>query len=140
MSWLSCKYKNSSCAIVNEVELRHELRDRVSKIEILIKQLAKKLNIKTIIVTAGKKGAYLYQKNKNKIIFCPGFAKNVVDSIGAGDAMLAFFSLFLSTNNKDYELGLFLSSMATAQVTENYGNKQKISFNKLLKSVLYILK
>ena len=41
------KYKNCNWAIINEVELRHELRDRYIDIKKLMVKLANKLQIKT---------------------------------------------------------------------------------------------
>ena len=63
------KYKNSTWAIINEVELRHELRDRYTDIKNLMFKLSKKLVIKNLIVTAGKNGSYYYNsKSKNLFI------------------------------------------------------------------------
>ena len=45
---------------MNAQELRHELRNKNEKIEILAKKLAKIINIKNLIVTRGSEGAFLY--------------------------------------------------------------------------------
>ena len=44
-------YRDIDCTIINESELRLELRDRESNIETLMKKLAKTLQIKTLVVT-----------------------------------------------------------------------------------------
>ena len=134
------KYKNSNWAIINEVELRHELRDRYDDIKKLMIKLSKKLKIKNLIVTCGKDGAYYYSYRNNKFIFCPAFAKNVVDKIGSGDSFMSIFSIMNKCFPKDISLSLFLSSLATSQVLEDFGNARTIKLENLLKAVKYILK
>ena len=134
------KYKNCNWAIINEVELRHELRDRYDSIKKLMVKLANKLQIKNLIVTCGKDGAYYYSSKKNKFTYCPAFAKNVVDKIGSGDAFMSIFSIINNCFPKDINLSLFLSSLATSQVLEDFGNAKVIKLNNLLKATKYILK
>jgi len=134
------KYKNVQCAIINEVELRHEMRNRYEDIRKLISRLSKKLKIQNLIVTAGKKGSYHFNSKKGKITFCPAFASNVIDKIGSGDAYMAIFSIMNLVFPKDPNISLFLSSLATAQVLEGFGNEKSIKLINLLKSLKYILK
>ena len=49
------KYKGANCAIINEVELRHELKDKHSNIKFTT-QTFKKFKIKFLVVTVGKNG------------------------------------------------------------------------------------
>ena len=134
------KYKNSNWAIINEVELRHELRDRYENIHNLMIKLSKKLRIKNLIVTCGKKGVYYYSGKTNKFIYCPAFAKNIVDKIGSGDAFMSIFSILNKCFPKQIRLSLFLSSLATTQVLEGFGSGRVIELNSLLKATKYILK
>ena len=134
------KYKNVQCAIINEVELRHEMRNRYEDIRKLISRLSKKLKIQNLIVTAGKKGSYHFNSKRGKITFCPAFASNVIDKIGSGDAYMAIFSIMNLVFPKDPNISLFLSSLATAQVLEGFGNEKSIKLINLLKSLKYILK
>ncbi len=134
------KFNGYQYAIINEVELRHELRDRSSKIQDLIKSLSRKLNISNLIVTAGKKGSYLYNKTSRKLIFCPALAVKIVDKVGAGDAMLSFFSLATAIDKKNPEFALFFGSLAAAKNIENQANKFPIKKEELLKSCYYFLK
>ena len=50
-------------------------------------------NIKTIIVTAGEKGCYVFTE---QFVFVPGSPAKVVDAVGAGDAFSAAFMHVLS--------------------------------------------
>ncbi len=134
------KYKKAQFAIINEVELRHEMRDRISEIEILIKLMSKKLEINTLVVTAGTKGSYAYSRKKNKVYHCASFAKNVVDKIGAGDNFMSIFSLVSNYSKGDLMLPLFIASLSTIDVLSGYGNQNSSNLSSLKKRIMYILK
>ena len=87
------KFKNVNCVLINETEMRHELRDREASTKNLIISLSKKLKSKSIIVTRGNEGSIFYESQKRNFITCPAFATNISDKVGAGDAMLAVISL-----------------------------------------------
>ena len=50
------KYKNFDCLVINEKEIRHEMRNRSSDLKNLIKKLSSDQKIKNLIVTRGKLG------------------------------------------------------------------------------------
>ena len=132
-------YKNIDCAIINETELRHELRDRESDIETLMKQLTNNLLIKNMVVTQGTSGATLYSAEDERYHNCPAFAEKVVDKIGAGDAMLALLSCSIK-NGFDPDLSLFVGSLAAAQSVETIGNSVPVNKIKLLKTFSHAIK
>ena len=104
----------------------------------MARTLKKMINSKYISVTQGKKGAILI-KNDNITVTCPGFAVQVVDKIGSGDALLALLSVCLYSNF-DEDLSLFISSIAAAQSVETIGNSYPVSKVKLLKTISHLLK
>ena len=132
-------YNNFDTLIINEKEIRHEMRDKVSKVENLMSFIAKEKNINNLIVTMGDKGSILFNKNKNKFFYSEAYANKVVDKVGAGDAMLAFIGPCLKLNI-DLDLSLLISSLAAAQSVENIGNKVSTNKIKLLKTLENILK
>ena len=132
-------YCNIDCAIINETELRHELRDRESGVEELMKELAGNLKTKNLVVTQGSGGATLYVSDTEKYHSCPAFAAKVVDKIGAGDAMLALLSCSLK-NGFDPDLSLFLGSLAAAQSVETIGNSTPVNKVQLLKTFSHAIK
>ena len=132
------KYHSVDSIVINENELRQELRDRKSDIKFLAKKLISEKKVKNLIVTQGKQGVIMMD-NKFKVFYCPAFAKNSVDKVGAGDAMLSITSLCLKMKI-DPELTLFLGSLAAANSVETIGNKSKISFEKIDRSLEYIFK
>lgn len=133
------KYKNLEFVIINETELRHELRDKNSEIKILMKKLSRKININDLVVTQGSQGATLYNK-KSKIFFnVEAFASKVVDKIGSGDTMLSVLSIFLKLKS-DKKFSLLIGSLAASQSVGSIGNKNLIDKTKLIKSIEHILK
>ena len=132
-------YRNIDCAIINETELRHELRDRESGVKLLMKQLAESLEVRNLVVTQGSSGATLYAAERKKYHHCPAFAAKVVDKIGAGDAMLALFSCSLN-KGFDPDLSLFMGSLAAAQSVETTGNSRPVNKVQLLKTFSHAIK
>jgi bifunctional ADP-heptose synthase (sugar kinase/adenylyltransferase) len=74
----------------------------------------------------------------NKIYTCPAFAREVVDKIGAGDALLSLLSMCKKNKVDDY-LSIFLSSLAAAQSVESIGNSKPLDKNLILKSTKHML-
>ena len=133
------KYKNIDCVVVNEREIRHELRDKFNKIDSLMKKLCKQQKINKLVVTRGSQGAVLFNNLKNKFYFCDAYAHSAIDKIGAGDVMLGMISLCLKEKFNE-ETSLLLSSLAAAKSTEMIANKETITKTYLLKSIENIFK
>ena len=132
-------YRNINCVIINETEIRHEMRNKNGKIELLMKELSLKQNIENLIVTRGITGAILYNKKNKKFNLCEAYGKAPVDKIGAGDAMLSIIALCLKCGF-DNELALLTASLAAAQSVESIGNKIPVNKVKILKTLENILK
>ena len=133
------KYKCVDCVIINETELRHELREKQSALQPLIKELAQKLESSYIVVTRGSDGATLYHRKMDEFFLCPAFAFKVVDKIGAGDAMLALISVSLFNDNAP-DLSLLLGSLAAAQSVETIGNSVPVAKIPSLKMIQHSFK
>jgi len=133
------KYKGVNCVIINDRELRHELRDRNSNVKILMKKLCKQQKIKNLIVTMGTEGSIFYNKNKNKFFKNDAFAKTAVDKIGAGDTMLAIIAACLFKKFSE-DLSLLIGSIAAAKSVKSIGNKYPVTRDDLLKTMEHLLK
>ena len=132
------KYNGVNSIVINENELRQELRDNQSDIKVLAKNLIKIKKIENLIITRGSDGAILMNKNY-KFFSCPGFAVKSIDKVGAGDAMLSIASLGLKLK-LDPELVLFIGSLAAAISVESIGNKENVTYDKLDRILEYMLK
>ncbi len=133
------KYKNADLVIINENEMRHEMRDKSSELNYLIKKLAKKINSKLITVTSGDQGSTSYNKKINKVFNCPAFASKVVDKIGAGDTMLAVLSLAIH-KKANIKFSMFLSALAAAINVQSEANSLVLNRVDMIKSIQSYLK
>ncbi len=132
------KYNNVKCVVINESEMRYELRNKDSKIEKLMSILKKKMSLEILVVTRGIKGVVLLDR-KNKFYRCGAFAKNVVDKVGSGDTLMSILAIFLR-NKVDIDLSLLVSSVAAGFTVETFGNSKVINKNEIIKSLYHILK
>ena len=132
------KYKGVDCVVINETELRQELRDKNEKLDILTKKLTKMIGINNLVITRGSGGAILYSSKDKKYFYCPAFASKVVDKIGAGDSMLSIMSILIKSNFKNI-ISIFLGSLAGAISVGEMSNKVPIKKTKLLKYFNHIL-
>ena len=132
------KYKNPLSVIINESELRYEFKDKFSSVEHLVLKLEKLLNAKNLVVTQGSNGAIAYNK-EHGFVRCPAFNQKTIDKVGAGDALLAIFSLckFVGADN---DISIFLASLSAANQTKVLNNKSFLQPNELLKLISHILK
>ena len=133
------KYKNTDFLFTNEKELRHEMRDKISNIKVIVKKFMNKSKIKNLIVTQGSDGAILFSNKKNQFYKSEAYTKKVIDKIGAGDTLMSIFSIFIKAS-KNSELSVFLASLAAAYSVENLGNSKSITSKSLFKSLTHILK
>ena len=132
-------YKNLDCVIINDREIRHEMRNKTSKIKDLMKRLSSEQNIKNLVVTKGTEGSIFYNKRNKKFYSSQAYSKNAVDKIGAGDAMLSIIALCIR-NGFDEDLSLIISSLAAAQSVKTIGNKEALNKVEMLKTLDHFLK
>ena len=125
-------FKNINCLVINEDELRNELKDTETNLNKLIKNFSLQKKIKIIIVTQGKNGSVMYHSKQNQFFEVPSFSTNVKDRVGAGDIIISIISLFLTVTN-NYQFALTVASMFGAKAVENYGNENIVNSTELLK-------
>ena len=133
------KYEKSYCTVINESELRLDLRNNNNTINYLASNFFKKYLIKILVVTSGAKGAIIFFNNKNlKPIHCPAFGSNIIDKTGSGDSLLALLSLCITSGLKE-NISLLIASLAAAESLQHLANSNTISKNNLIKSVENLL-
>ena len=133
------KYKNYNFLIINENELRYELRDRSSNLKVLSSLIAKKNNIKKVVITRGQNGSIIYDKKSKNYIDCPALNNKVVDKVGAGDCMLSIMSLLISSKLED-KASLFVGNLVGAISISKMANSEFIDKIDLKKKIIYTLK
>ena len=133
------KYKKMNTLVINEGELRYELRDKHSNILNLVKNLSKKVSVKNIVVTRGSRGATLVNCKDNSIISCPAFNQNSIDTIGAGDTFFGMCSLSIGSKI-DNKIGVLMASLSASFAIGQLGKKSFFNNNMLKKHLTHIFK
>lgn len=133
------KYNLSDLLIINENELRHEMRDKESNLDYLIIKLSKNIKTKYIVVTSGSEGAKLFISKNKKIINCPAFTYDFIDKVGAGDTLLSLLSISIK-KSESLELSMLIASLAAAQNVKSLANSSYISDIEMKKNLKSYLK
>ena len=120
--------------IINENEMRHEMRDKNETVENLIKKLANKLKSQYTTVTSGNKGSKIYSRKTKKLLNCPAFATNIVDKVGTGDAMLALLSIGIY-KKLNINFSMLVSALAAAMKIRFMGNSSQLKKIDIIKSL-----
>lgn len=115
-------FKKFDLITPNEKEVRFSLADQDSSISKLTGDLSKLSSFKNLILKLGERGTVTVSKQNRSLSFAtPSFAKKIVDAVGAGDALLAYASLCLSST-KSIVAANILGSVAAACECEVEGN------------------
>jgi len=134
---LITKYKNIDYVSIDERELRLPYRLKHGEIEPLIGRLSDDAQCARINITLGASGSIYYQDGKT--YFVPIFSKHVVDSLGAGDAVLAVTSM-LAQKNTSPRLIPFIGNVVGSLAVKTMGNKEPIDPVDVFTFIKYIMK
>ena len=132
------KYGRVDALIINETELRHEMKSRYEKTKDIAKKYLKNSNITNLVVTMGSEGSFMITKN-NKIYKCPAFASKIVDKVGAGDSMLSIISICSKLKIPE-EVSLFLGSIIASYSLSNYSSEETVKMEYLKRTIKFMLK
>ena len=132
-------FKNFNLLTPNEKEARFALADQDSTVGNLTNAIHKKTNCKNQILKLGDKGVFCLssnnKKNKDNYFSLNSFVekKELVDAVGAGDALLAYSSLSLKLSNCLITAAI-IGSVAASCACEIEGN-EPISSNQVLEKL-----
>jgi bifunctional ADP-heptose synthase (sugar kinase/adenylyltransferase) len=108
----------------NEREVRFALGDQDSIVRPLALDLYRKAGCRFLILKLGERGIITYRApdpNVRSFFTVDSFAEQVIDPVGAGDALLAYSTLAL-TVTRDALIASILGSVAAALACERDGN------------------
>lgn len=135
---LITKFPRADFVCIDEPEIRFACHDRFTRLEDLILKISKKLSCERVIITRGNRGSLAFDKHSG-FVAIPVFSKEVVDTVGAGDAYLCVTSLCVFKNNPMEMVG-FIGNAVGAMKVLIVGNRQSIELVPLSKYVLTLLK
>jgi len=138
---LITKYKKANLVCIDEPELRLALKNNHDTVEKIIPELFNLINVKKILVTLGKRGIIIFEKNNKKLssFKLTGFETNPIDTIGAGDAVFGIASL-LTSIKCDKKIISFISNLIGAMTTRILGHEKTIEKYEIIKAIEYSLK
>lgn len=130
------RYVNADYVCIDEQELRLALHDRLSPVEDLIPRLAERTSAARVLITLGRHGAVLWQAGQMYRV--PVLSDQVLDSVGAGDAVLSVTSM-LARRDCEPELLPFVGNCVGALAVKILGNERPVAPVDLFKFITGIM-
>ena len=124
------KYRRADYVSIAEHEIRLDARDRSGPVIPMMQSVAERLGCGCIMVTRGRNGCTVWRKEEG-FVKVPALARNVVDRVGAGDAVLSVTSLATHLGVSAELLG-FIGNVVGALAVEVIGNKRPIDKQSVL--------
>ncbi|SMF30269.1 PfkB family carbohydrate kinase [Desulfovibrio gilichinskyi] len=132
------KYPHVDFFSLAEHELRLETRDQVSDLRPLLIEVGENLGVKLSMVTEGSRGCSLWNP-VSEFVRVPSFNSNVVDRVGAGDALFSV-SAMAACMGLHEELVGFFGNVAGALAVQIMGNDKSIGKQAMQKYITATLK
>ena len=132
------KYTHADYVCIREGEIRLDRRSRNGNLKDLICDLANRMGYPSIMITRGNRGSLFYRK-KEGFTACPAFAMEVVDRVGAGDAVLALTSVMYA-DSVSADVISFVGNLVGADAVSIVGNRRSIDRVRLIKSITSLMK
>jgi len=131
------KYQNPNYVCINESELRLATGSRYDDINQVIKERFEGTSINKVLVTRGWCGCIVY--GNKELVDIPAFAKEIVDKVGAGDAVLSLTSPLAAMDVPIDAIG-FIGNVAGAIAVSYPGNKESVQKEELCKHIKALMK
>jgi rfaE bifunctional protein nucleotidyltransferase chain/domain len=136
---LITKYPRADYVCIDAPEARLAVSDRIASVSDIARRITDQhVDCPKIIVTQGKHGCVTYARGGIAHTI-PAFAKNVVDTLGAGDAFLAVTSPLVAAGGAIHHVG-FIGNVVGALKVEIVGHRRSIEKPALIKGITALLK
>lgn len=131
------KYPQANFLCLHEGELRLNARNKEMPLEELLSQTSGEMSCDSILITLGRRGTLHYCRDRG-ISHCSALATDVVERVGAGDAVLALSSLASAARIEPYMIN-FLANLAGAKLVSTMGNGASLCRKDILESARVML-
>ena len=132
------KYHKADFICLNHSELNLEERNRNCEIKDSISNVSKKISCPRVLITRGRFGNVFYD-NKDGFVETPAFATQVIDRMGAGDAVISLSSLCAFQNASNDVIG-FIANVIASQAVATVGHRKSIEPVPLYKHINTLMK
>ena len=123
------RYEHADFITMDEPELRLSLMMKFENLEEVVAKFHEKFKHNNFLVTLGKDGCIFHKDETN--YSSPILTENIVDTVGAGDAVFSIMSL-LVYSKLDNELVPFIANCVGGIDANILGNKEFVTKTKLL--------
>jgi rfaE bifunctional protein nucleotidyltransferase chain/domain len=134
---LITKYSRADFICIDEVEARLALGDRNKDIDDVATDILSMIDCKKLMITRGKQGLNYYANGKK--VTSPALSNNVVDAVGAGDAVFAGAAL-CAFHDIDEETLVLISSIMGMIGTKIVGNERSIETHEVIGNIKGFIK
>ena len=130
------KYARADYVCIQEKEIRLDSRSRKAELRTLVESTSRQMGCQ-LMITRGKQGTVQY--DGAEYLVSPSLALEVVDRVGAGDAVFAITSLCAARGVPADIIG-FIANAVGAQAVNIVGNSRSIDRPALFKTIDSLLK
>lgn len=131
------KYPRADYVSIDEPEARLETRSTQADLRELTEIIARKMSCNRFMVTRGKKGCLLYDRDSG-FAEVPAFSVKLVDRTGAGDAVLALTAPLAAMGLPSDQVG-FIGNVIGAEACAIMGNSTSIDRSSLFRHITSLL-
>jgi rfaE bifunctional protein nucleotidyltransferase chain/domain len=135
---LISKYPRADYVCLAHREIALDTHNQRLSPEVMVRHVADRLNCPRVMMTQGKYGSLFYTA-PDKFCQVPAFATQVVDRVGAGDAVLCVTSLCVAMN-APAEIAAFIGNVVGAEAVTIMGNQRSIERIPLYRHIECLLK
>ncbi|MCX7017132.1 MAG: PfkB family carbohydrate kinase [Candidatus Sumerlaeota bacterium] len=135
---LVTKYRGVDYVSIDEKELRLPFQDRFATTEELTGRLAREVGCARINITLGVNGDAFF--DHGRVFQAPAMTTKTVDTVGAGDAVLAVTSLWARQEGLPAELLPFVANCVGALAANILGNREPVRAAELFRFITAALK
>lgn len=132
------KYWKADFLCVSENEIRLDARSRQSDLQSITRNISTKLSCERVVITQGAQGCLCYSNNEG-FFHVPALATQIIDRIGAGDAVFAAASL-CAVQRSPIEISGFVGNAAGAHAVATVGNRDPLEALPFLRHLETLLK
>lgn len=132
------KYPRADFVCVSENEIRLDARSRRSDLREIASQISSKLECENVLVTRGAGGCLAYSESDG-FFEIPALAMQVVDRMGAGDAVFSVASLYVA-QGAPIEMVGFVGNAVGAEAVSIVGHRTSIQHLPLFRHIETLLK
>jgi len=132
------KYSKADFISLNRSELNLEERNRHCDLKESIAHVSRKMTCPRVLITMGRFGNIYYEANEG-FAETPAFATQVLDRMGAGDAVISLSSICAFQNAPTEVIG-FIANAVASQAVATVGHRRSIEPVPLYKHINTLMK